>query len=250
MNQPEYLSSPSYHLTGKVIRGRGIGKLIGTPTADIQMSFPQEMPPTGVYISTVIWNGAQYASVTNVGKRPTIDSDAHISVETLILDFQAEIYESEITIHFLQFMRLPIKFNSLSDLREQIFLDCQNARDFFRMPRLDTHTAPDRLPESIMQFGILQIDTCQRSVSLNGREIALTTREYDALLLLASHPGRAYSKEQIYEGVWHEPSNEYYHSVENLIYQLRKKLKSNAAENSFEILTMTGYGYKFVRKRS
>lgn len=231
-------------LSGKVIHGCGIGKLVGTPTANVQISPAQILPTVGVYITTLDWNGYKYASVTNVGSRPTLNTDTHISVETLILDFHADIYGAEVTIEFLKFLRLQKKFQTLSELREQIFCDCHAARAFFHLsagnqpvPSIDTHC---------IHFGSLCIDPLKRCVTVNGHDLLLTTKEYELLLFLCRHPGWAYSKEQLYETIWHEPANEIYHPVENLVCQLRKKLKVNGYENGTCIKTIIGYGYKFV----
>lgn len=230
-----------YRLSGKVVHGRGIGKLVGTPTADIQVS-SQELPPIGVYISILHWHSHRYASVTNIGNRPTIDNDTHISVETLILDFHTDIYGSQVTIELLKFLRLPQKFKTLSDLREQVFCDCDQTRNFFQL-LMEIHSDPLSQP---LQFGSLCIDTQKRYATIQNNNINLTTKEYELLCILCSHPGWAYSKEQLYEAIWHEPANNFYHPVENLIYQLRKKLKSNGSKDIPQIITIVGYGYKFV----
>ena len=51
-------------------------------------------------------------------------------------------------------------------------------------------------------------------------------KEFDILYLLYSNPDVTFSKEQIYQAVWHEFSNDYFHAVENTIYQIRKKITS------------------------
>lgn len=235
-----------YHLSGKVIHGRGIGKLVGTPTADIQVSPTQKLPPVGVYITTLCWHSHKYASVTNIGNRPTIDNDTRISVETLILDFNTDIYDAQVDIELLEFLRLPQKFQTLSELREQVFNDCDRARKYFRTLSQKIPLSQNIISPDCIRIGSLCIDPLKRCVTVRNHDISLTTKEFDLLLFLCQHPGWAYSKEQLYEEVWHEPSNGVYHPVENLVCQLRKKLKSNGYENESCIKTIIGYGYKFL----
>ncbi|MBV4094115.1 winged helix-turn-helix domain-containing protein [Erysipelatoclostridium ramosum] len=71
----------------------------------------------------------------------------------------------------------------------------------------------------------LQIKSFNKSVYKNGNKIYLTSKEYQILYLLASHIGRVFSREQIYEEIWNEPSNNCVNSIENMISRLRKKLK-------------------------
>ncbi|MDD3279698.1 MAG: riboflavin kinase [Lachnospiraceae bacterium] len=235
-----------YTLVGTVVHGRGIGKLVGTPTADIQLSSPQTLPPIGVYISTVIWRNQKYASVTNIGNRPTIDNDDHISVETLILDFHSDIYGAEISIELLKFIRLPQKFPSLSELRDQVFRDCETARTFWGIYPNHAYNNKRSPSERFLQLGSLRIDTHKRCAIIQSTDIQLTTKEYELLYLLSCHPGWAYSKDQIYEAIWHEPANASYHPVENLICQLRKKLSLKSDKNIPVITTIVGYGYKLL----
>lgn len=239
-----FSSKPLSRLSGKVVHGRGIGKLVGTPTADVQIFPTQVLPSVGVYITILKWKNHKYASVTNVGNHPTIDTDTNISVETLILDFNSEIYGADVTIEFMKFLRLQQKFQTLSELREQIFCDCNTARMFFYSSSDNKQTSS--ADAHCIHFGSLFIDTLKRCATVNGHDLLLTTKEYDLLVFLCSHPGWAYSKEQLYEAIWHEPATDICHPVENLVCQLRKKLKGNQYENNTCIKTIIGYGYKFL----
>lgn len=93
----------------------------------------------------------------------------------------------------------------------------------------------------------LRILTKQHRVMLGEKEILLSKHEYDVLLLLAQHPGWIFSKEQIYEAVWHENSESCFNAVTNTISRLRKKLEmySNTAEY---IQTLPGRGYRFSQE--
>ena len=240
-----YSAKPLYCLSGKVVHGRGIGKLVGTPTADIQLTPNEKFPPIGVYISILIWHSQKYASVTNIGNSPTLDTNRQISVETLILDFHTDIYGAQVELELLKFLRFPQNFKTLSKLRNQVFCDCEAARSYFKIP-IKSSTVSHGTSSSLIQIGALYIDTQKRCALIQNQEIILTNKEFELLCLLCSHIGWAYSKEQLYEAIRHEPADGICHPVENLICQLRKKIKSYSAENIPSIKTIVGYGYKLV----
>ena len=96
----------------------------------------------------------------------------------------------------------------------------------------------------VLHCGALSIDLRLRRVKREETEIALTPKEFDILYLLYSNPDVTFSKEQIYQAVWHEFSNDYFHAVENTIYQIRKKLRSYLRYMDC-IKTVVGYVYKF-----
>ena len=64
------------------------------------------------------------------------------------------------------------------------------------------------------------------------------------LYLLLQSPQTTFTKEQIYEKIWHEPTNNHLHAVENTIFQIRKRLKPYCKGHEY-IKTVIGYGYKF-----
>ena len=229
-----------YFLSGEVVHSKGIGKLVDMPTADIIIDDLEKLPPMGVYSSTVTLDNKIYISVTNIGKRPTIDNDDTITVETHILDFFDDIYYKTIELHLFHMLRAQKKFKTLSELREQFYLDCQNTKAYFGVSLLENKADT----ETTMHIGELDINVKKRLVFLRGEQIVLTTKEFDVLCLLVKHPGWAYSKDQIYESVWNEPANGYYHPVENTICQLRKKLQPISGSCTF-IKTIVGFGYKF-----
>lgn len=118
-------------MTGSVIYGRGIGKHVGTPTADLRVKDQTKLPEIGVYTSKIILCHYIFYGVTHIGTRPTPDTDKRISVETHILNFDKEIYGCTITIELYQKIRNIIKFENLSLLLEQIKDDCQTAQKYW-----------------------------------------------------------------------------------------------------------------------
>lgn len=76
------------------------------------------------------------------------------------------------------------------------------------------------------------------------KEVYLSTNEFEVLYLLQQSPQTTFTKEQIYEKIWHEPTNNHLHAVENTIFQIRKRLKPYCKGHEY-IKTVIGYGYKF-----
>lgn len=98
-----------------------------------------------------------------------------------------------------------------------------------------------------MIFGHLSIDLVQNKVIKNGKDIYLTKYEFQVIKLLCLHPGQIFSKELLYELIWNEKSNSCLHAVENMISRIRKKIEDNPSNPKY-ILTVYGYGYKFINK--
>lgn len=97
--------------------------------------------------------------------------------------------------------------------------------------------------------GELKIVTNDKLVYKNGEKISLTLKEYEILYFLASHIDRVFSKEQIYEAIWNEPSDSCIHSIENMISRLRKKIEDDYKHPEY-IVTVYGFGYKFKGKEN
>lgn len=220
---------PLYTLSGRIIYGRGIGKLVGTPTANLQIVSEGDLPPIGVYITKILLDKQIYYGVTNVGTRPTVDNDKDISVETLILNFSKDIYGEKMEIQLFKKIRCPQKFDNFSMLLEQIRMDCIAAQKFFGITQISSK---------------LHMSIEKHQVKIDNHEVYLSAKEFDVLYMLYSNPDVTFTKEQIFEAVWHEPSVGCCHAVENTIFQIRKKSKSVIKNVDF-IKTVVGYGYKF-----
>ena len=91
----------------------------------------------------------------------------------------------------------------------------------------------------------LMIDSDKRRVCLDGKEINLTSREFDLLLYFARNPGRVYSRSQLLDAVWGYGHEGYEHTVNSHINRLRAKIEDQPADPHF-ILTVWGVGYKFA----
>lgn len=116
-----------YSITGKVVKGKAIGRVMGFPTANIEVSDEYKLiAAVGVYACRVSCMGKIYKGMSNIGFRPTIDH-GELTIEVHIFDFKDQIYEKEITIHFVDRMRNEIKFNSIEDLKNQLVKDKEHA---------------------------------------------------------------------------------------------------------------------------
>lgn len=118
----------SFTLSGYVAPGRQEGTKLGFPTANLYFDSHRKLPRFGVYACLVDLDGKFYKGVTNVGIRPTFDDGLSPSIETLLLDFDDNIYYKLIHVHFIEHIRDEVKFKSIADLVEQINIDKTNAR--------------------------------------------------------------------------------------------------------------------------
>lgn len=119
-----------YALCGKIISDRGVGSSMGMPTANTEISSDILLPKNGVYAAYVKINGRLYPAVTNIGIRPTFGLDK-ISVETHIIDFDGDLYGTEMEIRFLDRLRDEKKFTTKEDLLKQILSDINKTKQIF-----------------------------------------------------------------------------------------------------------------------
>ncbi|MCB0314850.1 MAG: response regulator transcription factor, partial [Calditrichaeota bacterium] len=96
-----------------------------------------------------------------------------------------------------------------------------------------------------LQFADLTIDQEKRKVTLKDTVVELTAKEFDLLVLFASHPGRTYSRQELLDIVWGYQFDGYDHTVNSHINRLRNKIEADASEPKY-IRTVWGVGYRFV----
>lgn len=127
-----------YSLSGRVVRGNQIGKLIGFPTANLGLDDPNKLiPSTGVYACQVEWKKQTFFGMSNIGFRPTINAH-QLTIEAHIFDFDQDIYNDEITVRLVQKIRDEIKFGSLQLLKKQLYVDQMTVKELFRNQLLTT----------------------------------------------------------------------------------------------------------------
>lgn len=126
IKQVNRLLGYTYSLTGIVEHGNAIGAQIGFPTANICIQSDKLLPMSGVYAVLANVNGVEYKALANIGTNPTVGND-YLSLEVHLLDFKGDLYDKQLTISFLSFLRKERKFNSLAELQSQIAEDISEA---------------------------------------------------------------------------------------------------------------------------
>jgi len=111
----------AYSIHGKVVSGRGLANRLQMATANI-IPDVDLLPPNGVYAVRTKINGRIYGGVANLGVRPTFPdtSPSEIVLETHIFDFNGELYNQEIVVYFIAFIRAERKFDSPEMLVQQV----------------------------------------------------------------------------------------------------------------------------------
>ena len=117
-------------LSGEVVAGRGLGRTIGIPTANVRIPKGVLLPAAGVYACKVVAEGQEHLAVTNIGTRPTVEGH-HVTVEPWLLDFDSDLYGKTITVIFCKFLRPEKKFDSLEALQREIQKNAAETRKIF-----------------------------------------------------------------------------------------------------------------------
>lgn len=113
----------NYSLSGSVVHGAGIGRVLGFPTANISLADEWQMLPLdGVYETVVVIDDATYQGVMNIGVKPTV-SGKERTLEVHIIGFEGDIYGGDITVQFVRRLRGEQSFENINALRFQIEVD-------------------------------------------------------------------------------------------------------------------------------
>ena len=118
----ELLTVP-FSISAPVEHGKGLGRHLGAPT--FNQTPPKEIliPARGVYLTRCTIDGQEYYGLTNIGTRPTVDIDAEVNIETHLLHFDGDLYQKELQIEFLDYIRPEQRFESKEALQKQIQQD-------------------------------------------------------------------------------------------------------------------------------
>lgn len=126
----ELLGKP-YEILGEVVHGEGRGRLLGFPTANIELSYKFVLPRTGVYLirGQATDTGETLHGLMNIGYKPTFhDVERQVTLEAHFFNFSGDLYRKRIRIEFLDFLRTEKKFNSARELIGQIRADAEEAK--------------------------------------------------------------------------------------------------------------------------
>jgi riboflavin kinase/FMN adenylyltransferase len=119
-----------YGVEGRVVHGQQRGRTIGFPTANL-MTENRVIPRAGVYVTATLIEGAWRRSITNIGVRPTFESNAQPTIETFVLDWNGDLYGDVIRVRFLHRVRDERKFGGIEELKTQIARDLHRAERYF-----------------------------------------------------------------------------------------------------------------------
>ena len=121
-----------YQIEGVVTKGRGLGKEIGFPTANLHEIHPTKLiPAEGAYIVSAKHQGKLLRGIMNIGRNPTVGGKG-LHLEVHFLEFEQELYGETLTINFHKRIRSEQKFGNLEALKNQLELDKSSAISFFK----------------------------------------------------------------------------------------------------------------------
>ncbi len=127
-----YLGYP-YFLTGIVIKGKGIGKTLSFPTANIHIEQDYKLiPKNGVYVVKSSYHGKTIFGMMNIGTNPTFNEHKQ-SIEVHFFDLNTNLYDATIKIEVLHRLRDEQKFVSVSLLKDQLKIDEQQSKAYIDM---------------------------------------------------------------------------------------------------------------------
>lgn len=115
----------NYAIEGRVVEGKKLGRLLGFPTANIEMIHAEKLIPlSGVYAVRVELGNKLYNGMLNIGVRPTITEQVHnLTIEVHILHFTDDIYGKSLKLQFIKRIRDEKKFGNADELIDQLKLD-------------------------------------------------------------------------------------------------------------------------------
>lgn len=117
----------AYMLTGEIKRGKGLGKQLGFPTANLHIKENYKLiPRNGAYVVQSQLNGKTVFGMMNIGYNPTVDGQEQ-SIEINFFDFEEDLYDQNIQVDILKWIREEQKFNSLEELKAQLRRDKKEA---------------------------------------------------------------------------------------------------------------------------
>jgi len=122
MKKVERLMGRHFHLRGKVITSDKRGRVLGFPTANLDIKPQQALPGNGIYATIAQVDGKQFPSATNIGIRPTF-GEGEKTVETHLLNYKGDLYGKDMRLEFVQKLRDEQRFPSSEELKVQIEKD-------------------------------------------------------------------------------------------------------------------------------
>lgn len=122
----------AYMLSGMVVQGKGLGRDIGFPTANIRVEEPYKLiPQNGVYIVNCSYQGGSAKGMMNIGYNPTVNG-ANKTLEVHLFNVNRDLYNQKLEVRFLKKIRDEQKFESVQFLTQQLKIDQEQALEFLK----------------------------------------------------------------------------------------------------------------------
>lgn len=131
MEEAAGLLGRPYAVAGTVARGRGLGRQLGFPTANV-LHHGILLPAHGIYIGEVNLDGRRYAAAVNIGYAPTLPHEQPI-VEAHLLDFEGDLAGRRIEVQLHRWLRGEKRFGSIAELKQAIEMDIVEVRHYFKL---------------------------------------------------------------------------------------------------------------------
>ena len=119
-------------ISGTIIKGKGLGKTIDFPTANLKIKEDYKLiPKSGSYVIKTTYKDEVVYGMMNIGMNPTVNGKQQ-SVEMHLFDFSKDIYNKQFSIELIERLRKEQKFNSLQELKEQLYKDKKKSLEIIK----------------------------------------------------------------------------------------------------------------------
>ena len=217
-------------IEGTVVHGKGFGRFMSIPTANIDTSCDISFLEEGVYCSRITIGDIVRCGTVNIGRRPTVDNMEKVTIEVNILDFNSDIYGRSVVLDVFKLLRPTQRFDSLSHLIRQIRSDSLATLDYFGIG----------LGEKGIEF-LLETD----AIVFDGVEVSFDEKGLGLMFIMLVNPSCSFTFEQIYQSVWHENvCKESSERVAMLVDQVNEKLLSNGIHRNI-VFKDGGYAIEY-----
>jgi riboflavin kinase/FMN adenylyltransferase len=122
-----------YAVSGLVESGKGVGRNLGFPTANVSIPKHKALPAFGIYVARVKTTDGTFPAVVSLGRHPTLP-EGGITLEAHLLNRSMDLYGKKLRVKFLKRLRSEIKFAGVQPLKAQIERDVQEAKAYFNLP--------------------------------------------------------------------------------------------------------------------
>ena len=119
-----------HFIEGEVVHGDGRGRGLGFPPANLKTR-NELLPANGIYATMAVIDDVSHPAVTSIGVRPTVTDSGELTIETHILDGSYDLYQRQMRLAFVKWLRGEVKFDGLDPLKAQMARDCTDAAALF-----------------------------------------------------------------------------------------------------------------------